>query len=77
MDLVKQVNEETKEPSEKHVKEERDYFEYGVQCLKGLIEFVEKEDDDAESDRKKQYQQIATTSRVLIKELEKHIKSYE
>ena len=65
------------EADEKHVKEERDYFEYGIKCLEGLLQFVEKEDDDADGSRKKEYERIAKETKALKETMQKHIDGYE
>jgi len=65
------------EANEKHIKEERDYFEYGIKCLNGLIDFVEKEDDDADDKRKKEYKKIAEQTIKLRDTMQKHVDGYE
>lgn len=60
-----------------HEKEERDYFKIGVDCLNGLIDYVEKEDNDAEDWRKEDYKKIAKQSRVLRDLMKKHCKGYK
>ena len=65
------------EENEKHVKEEREYFEYGIKCLDGLIQYVEKEDDEADAKRKDEYKKIAEDTRSLRDLMQKHIDGYE
>lgn len=77
MVTIKSILEERED--EKHAKEERDYFKIGVQCLNGLIEFVQKEEkeDETSAEHKKHYKEIADLSEELRDLMKEHMKSYE
>lgn len=68
---------ESEEPTDKHIKEEREYFNIGIDCLEGLIKYVSKEDDDADEQRKKDYKEIAKQSKVLKKMMKDHLDYYK
>lgn len=60
-----------------HIEEEKKYFNIGIECLDGLIKYVEKEDNDANSRRKKEYKKIAEQSRELRDLMKKHLDGYK
>ena len=64
------------EQDEKHVEEEREYFEYGIKCLNGLLEFVEDEKTEPEA-RKAEYEKIARETKQLRDTMQQHLDGYE
>lgn len=79
MNLLKIINENAKEDAgEKHINEERDYMEYGIKCLKGLIDYVNDEKTKSEDkSRIQDYKKIANQSKKLADLLQTHLGRYK
>jgi hypothetical protein len=78
MDLLKAIHEDTKEPNEKHIKEEQDYFKDNIECLNKLVDYVNKEEENTvDEGRVKDYSSISKLSKKLVDELQKHLDSYK
>jgi hypothetical protein len=77
LDCPMEIDHILEDDDQKHIEEERKYFEIGIDCLDGLLKYVRKEDDDASAEHKKDYKEIAEQADVLKKMMKDHIESYD
>lgn len=63
--------------TQKHIDEEAEYFGIGLQCLEGLIKFVNKEKKGAESWRVEHYNKIRQQAEALHATMKAHLEEYK
>lgn len=65
------------ETTDKHINEEAEYFGIGLECLEGLIKYVNKEKKGAEDWRVKHYDKIKEQAEALHKTMKEHLEGYK